>query len=80
MICTVQQLWFVRERRTKPVRLVPDVADKVTIRVVTSSRDAKTGRVSYVTFDSLDVIEAKPEEIFAVCKEAILRAANAQKK
>ena len=61
------------------MRLVPDVADKVTIRVVTSSRDAKTGRVSYVTFDSLDVIEAKPEEIFATVKEAIIRAANVKK-
>jgi hypothetical protein len=68
------------ERRKKPVRLVPEVGEKITVKFIIPSRDAKTGRVAYTTFDSLDVTDAKPEEVFSVCKEAILRSANAVKK
>ena len=74
-------LWIGRFReRRKNVRLVPDSSDKITIRVVTSSRDQKTNRVTYETFDSIDVVDARPEEVFATVKEAIIRAASAPKK
>lgn len=56
------------------MRLVQENDSKITVRVVTASRDPKTGRMGYVTFDSFDVAEAKPEEVYAACKEAILRA------
>jgi hypothetical protein len=70
----IRSLWLVRERRKKPVRLVQDDANLVTVRIITATRDPKTNRITYATFDSFGVAEAKPEEVFATCKEAILRA------
>src|SRR5208282_430735 len=72
-------LWIGRFRERRKMRLVPDSSDKITIRVVTSSRDQKTNRVTYETFDSIDVVDAKPEDVFATVKEAIIRAASAPK-
>ena len=55
------------------MRLVPDVGEKITVKVIIPSRDPKTNRVTYETFDTLDVTDAKPEEVYACIKEAILR-------
>jgi len=74
----INSLWLVRERRKKTVRLVTENDNKVQVRVVSASRDPKTQKMVYETFDSFDVVEGKPDEVFAVCKEAIIRKANAK--
>jgi hypothetical protein len=65
--------------RRKPVHVIEDVANKVTVLIRTATRDPKTDRVKYEVFDSFDVGGAKPEEVFAAAKEGVLRA-NAVKK
>jgi hypothetical protein len=74
-ISPVRTLWLVRERRIKPVRVITENDSKVTVRIVSANRDAKTNKMVYETFDSIDLSDAKPEEVFAVCKEALLRRA-----
>lgn len=60
---TVRSLFLVREGRKKRVRLLPATDDKVQIRIVRAGRDLKTQKMTYETVETLDVIEAKPEEV-----------------
>lgn len=71
MRCIVRSLFIVREGRKKRVRLVQDNDSKVQIRIVNCFRDAKTGKMKYETVESVDVVEAKPEEVTAVIRKAI---------
>jgi hypothetical protein len=60
------------------VRLITETDNKVQVRIVEASRDAKTGKMKYETFDSFDVADAKPDDVFATCKEAIIRKSIAK--
>ena len=53
------------------MRILADTADKIQIRVVSASRDPKTDKIKYTTEGSIDVVEAKPEEVLQAIKKAI---------
>jgi len=48
--------------------------NKIIVTVKTASRDAKTGKVKYATFESFDVYDAKPEQVYKVAYDAISKA------
>lgn len=53
------------------MRILTDTADKIQIRVVSSTRDAKTDKIKYTTEGSIDVVEAKPEEVLTAIRKAL---------
>lgn len=61
----------MREGRKRKVRILTDTADKIQIRVVSSTRDAKTDKIKYTTEGSIDVVEAKPEEVLTAIRKAL---------
>jgi hypothetical protein len=65
--------------RRKYVRLVQENDSKVIVRIIAADRN-KDGKMEYTTVDSFEVSEAKPEEVYAVCKEAIIRSTPPTKK
>lgn len=69
---------IIRERR-KAVHVIEDSANKVSVIVRTATRDPKSNRVTYQVFDSFDVGNAKPEEVYAAAKEGVLRAGSVKK-
>ena len=68
---TVRSLFLVREGRKKRVRLLQQTDDKVQIRIVKAGRDAKTQKMTYETVETLDVIEAKPEEVVLAIRKML---------
>jgi hypothetical protein len=60
------------------VRLITENDNKVQVRIVSASRDPKTSKMKYETFDSFDVAEAEPKDVFAACKEAVIRKSSAK--
>jgi hypothetical protein len=68
---TVRSLFLVREGRKKRVRLLKETDDKIQIRIVSASRDAKTQKMTYETVETLDVVEAKPEEVVAAIRKML---------
>jgi hypothetical protein len=48
--------------------------DRVIVRVIQSKRDSKTEKIKYETFESFDVYEATPEQVYKVAFEAVRKA------
>lgn len=45
--------------------------DRIIVKVVSASRDQKTGKVKYETFESFDVYEAEAPKVYKVVFEAV---------
>lgn len=73
-ICNVvgyyQRLWChpIEKRGKRHMPLQADVDNKVTVIIKTASRDEKTGRISYETFESFNVVDETPQQVAAKCK------------
>lgn len=53
------------------MRILQDTSDKIQIRVVSATRDAKTDKIKYTTEGSIDVVEAKAEEVLTAIRKAL---------
>jgi hypothetical protein len=69
--CIIKSVFVVREGRKRKVRILQDTSDKIQIRVVSATRDAKTDKIKYTTEGSIDVVEAKAEEVLTAIRKAL---------
>ncbi len=70
MRATVRSLFLVREGRKRKVRILTENDNKIIVRILTASRD-KEGKMAYKTFDSIEIGDAKPEEVYNACEKAL---------
>lgn len=67
---------YVKERRTKPMRIEAETANKVQVITKSAVRDAKTGRIKYETVDSFNIVDATPDEVARHVRKAFSNAAK----
>lgn len=77
MIAKIEHLWFVTERRTKRVFLERKQDPNVQVIVKKVSRD-KDQKLTYETIDTLNLYDAKGEEVVKICTDALSKAAAAK--
>ena len=58
------------------MRLAKPNDNKVVVTIKTASRDEKSGKITYETVESLDVYEAKPEQVLKVVQDALTNASK----
>lgn len=71
----IRSIWYVTERREN-VRLAKQDDNKIVVIVKTAVRDAKSKKIKYETVESLDVFEAKGDDVVEVVKTALMKAAS----
>lgn len=70
MQAIVRTLFFVREGRTKKVRVITENDSKVSVIIVEVKRD-KDGKMKRKTVDSVDIAEATGEEVASFVNKAL---------
>lgn len=71
----VRSLFFVRERRTKKVRVIQDNDSKVLVRFINAKRN-KEGKMEYKTVSTLEVGDADAAEVSQFVEKAITGSGN----
>jgi hypothetical protein len=67
-----RRIRFVRERSYDKMRLARPDAKKHVVTIKTATRDEKTGKMTYVTVESIDVFESNDNEV----KNAVMAGLN----
>ena len=79
-IAKIETLWYLTcaesfRHRRKTVKIETDVSDKIQVIVKEATRDPKTKKITYTTYDSFNVVDADAEEVF----EAVHKACESKK-
>jgi hypothetical protein len=64
------------KKEKRDMRIGSKNDNRVIVTVKTATRDNKTGKITYETFDSLDVFEAGPEEVVKAVVNGLTSAAR----